>query len=67
MNISVTVFAEDNSVITVKIFHDMELDIENILSCLDIECMSDENLSKEVELRSLNSSEKIMHFKDTTK
>ncbi|MEX0447286.1 hypothetical protein [Xenorhabdus sp. SGI246] len=53
MSISIKVFAEDNSVIIVKIFHDMELDIENILSCLDIECMSDENLSKEVELRSV--------------
>ncbi|WP_232217555.1 magnesium ABC transporter ATPase [Xenorhabdus cabanillasii] len=46
-------FAEDNSVIIAKVCHDMELDTENILSCLDIECMGDENLSKEVELRSV--------------
>ncbi|QTL38625.1 hypothetical protein ACNFJN_13045 [Xenorhabdus budapestensis] len=51
MSISVKVFAEDNSVIIVKICRDMDLDTESILSYLDIKCMNDENLSKEVELR----------------
>ncbi|MDC9613086.1 magnesium ABC transporter ATPase [Xenorhabdus khoisanae] len=43
----------DNPVITAKVCHNVDLDSGNILIVPDIELMSDENLSKEVELKSI--------------
>ncbi|MBD1227754.1 magnesium-translocating P-type ATPase [Xenorhabdus griffiniae] len=51
--VSIKVLTGDNPVVTAKICRDVDLDSGNILLGPDIELMSDENLSKEVELRSV--------------
>ncbi|CAM3814441.1 hypothetical protein Xentx_01496 [Xenorhabdus thuongxuanensis] len=51
--VSIKVVTGDNSVVTAKICRDMDLDSGNILIDPDIELISDEDLSKEVELRSV--------------
>ncbi|WP_338885211.1 magnesium-translocating P-type ATPase [Xenorhabdus sp. TH1] len=51
--VSIKVLTGDNPVVTAKICRDVDLDSGNILIGPDIELMSDEDLSKEVELRSV--------------
>ncbi|MBD2786153.1 magnesium-translocating P-type ATPase [Xenorhabdus sp. DI] len=51
--ISVKVLTGDNPVVTAKVCRDVDLDSGNILIGPDIELMCDEDLAKEVELRSV--------------
>ncbi|MDC9592635.1 magnesium-translocating P-type ATPase [Xenorhabdus sp. IM139775] len=51
--VSVKVLTGDNPVVTAKVCRDVDLDSGNLLIGPDIELMSDEDLAKEVELRSV--------------